>query len=241
MGAGLVERTVGELVVERPARAAVLERLGIDYCCGGRLSLKAACERRGLEPDAVLRELELCDDSEAEERTDWSAESLGALIDHIQDTHHQYLREELPRLAHLTAKVVRAHGERHPELAALQRVFASLRIELEAHMAKEEQVLFPICRELEGSRTLPALHCGSVDNPIRVMVQEHEDAGRALETMRELTGGFTPPLDACNTYRVLLDGLVGLERDMHRHVHEENNILFPRAAAIEAALPYPVG
>jgi regulator of cell morphogenesis and NO signaling len=236
-----VDRTVGELVVERPARAVVLERLGIDYCCGGKSPLRAACERRGLDPDAVLRELDVVEADEAEEAANWSREAISALIEHIVGVHHRYLWEELPRLAHLTAKVVRAHGERHPELATLKHVFDSLRAELQAHMVKEEQVLFPICRELENSRILPAFHCGSVSNPIRMMTWEHEDAGRALETIRELTNEFTPPLDACNTYRVLLDSLAGLERDMHRHVHEENNILFPRVLAMEAALPFPIG
>jgi regulator of cell morphogenesis and NO signaling len=249
----LLETPVGQLVIERPARAAVFERLGIDYCCGGKSRLVDACAGRGLDPDAVLRALTAPDGivtprSEAdgagvewapEDGTDWSAASMSALVDHIVEAHHAYLREALPSLSQRMAKVVHAHGERRPELATFQQVFETFRAELEAHMLKEERVLFPLCRALETARELPEFHCGSVRNPILVMTLEHEDAGEALRAMRELTDQFTPPPNACNTYRALLDGLAELERDLHRHVHEENNILFPRAAAAEARLSPP--
>jgi regulator of cell morphogenesis and NO signaling len=240
MSERLLETPVGQLVVERPARAAVFERLGIDYCCGGKSRLSDACAGRGLDPDAVLRALTAPDaTSPPEDGTDWSAAPMSALVDHILESHHLYLREELPRLSERMAKVVRAHGEQRPELATLQQVFESFRAELEAHMLKEERVLFPLCRALEAARELPEFHCGSVRNPIWVMTLEHEDAGEALRVMRELSDQFTPPSNACNTYRALLDGLAELEQDMHRHVHEENNILFPRAVTAEARLTSP--
>lgn len=226
------------MVVERPGRAKVFERFGIDYCCGGGVSLGEACAGKGLDTEAVLRELEIYDaGAGAEDQADWSRATMSELTGHIEEVHHGYLREALPRLAFLVDKVTRVHWERHPELQELRRVFGSLREELELHMAKEEQVLFPLCRELERSEKKPEFHCGSVNNPISVMVREHEDAGNHLAAMRELTGGYEPPADACNSYRAMLDGLAELEQDMHRHVHEENNILFPRAAAAEAALP----
>lgn len=228
---------VGQLVTERPGRSRVFERLGIDYCCGGRVPLGNACRRRGLDPDRVLRELLASDAvTTTEDRTDWAKASISALADQIETTHHEWLREALPRLYVLLEKVVRAHGKGNPRLLDLQGTFAVFRQELNDHMEKEERVLFPMCRELERAETRPTFHCGSIRNPIRVMTSEHEDAGEALAAMRELTDGFTPPADACNTYRALLHGLAELEQDMHRHVHKENNILFPKAVAYEASL-----
>ncbi len=230
------EATVGQLVAEQPARSRVFERLGIDYCCGGKRPLSAACAAKELELEAVKRELESIDRVTPAPQTDWTEATLTELADHIQQTHHDYLREALPRLTHLTQKVASAHGDKDPRLVDLAEVFAEFRLELEAHMAKEELVLFPLCRTLDGATERPVFHCGSVHNPIRVMVLEHDDAGAALERMRSLTDGYTPPAHACNTYRAMLQALEELEADMHQHVHKENNILFPRAAAAEAGL-----
>ncbi len=227
---------VGEIVALEPGRSRVFERLGIDYCCGGKKPLEAACREKGLEPDSVLREL-LAEKPAGEGGTDWTRAALARLVEHILSTHHLYLRREMPRLSVLSGKVREAHGERHPELSELARVFQDLRAELESHMFKEEQVLFPMVVALESSVTRPRFHCGSVENPMGVMVEEHEAAGRALSRMRELTHGYRTPEDGCNTYRALMDGLLELEGDLHRHISLENNILFPRAAAVEAALP----
>jgi regulator of cell morphogenesis and NO signaling len=231
-----VDTPVGQLVTECPARARVFERLGIDYCCGGSRSLDDACARRGLEVNAVLRALESCErEGSTEDPTDWSKRSMTDLVHHIATAHHGYLREALPNLAHLIAKVERAHGDRHPELHELQRIFSAFWGDLELHMLKEEEVLFPMCAALEGPARAPAVFChGSVQYPIRAMVQEHEDAGKHLAEMRRVTHDFTPPHDACGSYGAMLAGLAELEADMHRHVHKENNILFPRAIAAEA-------
>jgi regulator of cell morphogenesis and NO signaling len=231
-----IETPVGQLVAERLSRARVFERLGIDYCCGGKTPLGLVCTRKGLDPYSVLRELAINDAATAEDETDWSRASLTALADHIETAHHGFLRAELPRLGYLVKKVASVHGEPHPELQELRGLFDSFRSDLEAHMLKEERVLFPLCRMLENASALPATPFGSINNPIRVMVQDHEDAGEALARMRELTDNFTPPEDACISYRTMLDGLAELERDMHFHVHKENNILFPRASAAEADL-----
>jgi regulator of cell morphogenesis and NO signaling len=234
--------TVGQLVRERPALARVFERFGIDYCCGGKRPLDQACQERGLEVGLVLDELAGQDvDAPAAEEVDWSAAPMSELADHIEATHHAFLRRELPRLEGLLEKVVAAHGPRHPELRDLRAVFAGLKSELEGHMLKEERVLFPMVRQLQRATARPRFHCGSVANPIAVMEHEHDDAGTALAWLRARTGGYTPPADACNTYRALLGGLAELEADLHLHIHEENNILFPRARDAEAALSGAAG
>ena len=226
--------TVGELVVKRPSNARVFERFGIDYCCGGRLPLAVACERKGIDPAAVLAALEQDADRPQAQERDWSAASFGEITSHIESTHHAYLKRELPRLEQLTDRVAARHGEGHPELRQLHQVFLGFKAELEAHMAKEERVLFPMCRGFDGSTAVALqFHCGSIQNPVAVMVHEHDRAGDDLRQMRELTGDYVPPKGACSSYRALLAGLAELEADMHRHVHLENNILFPRAVAAE--------
>lgn len=229
--------TVGEFVVQRPARARVFEQFGIDYCCGGQVPLEDACRKQGVDPQSVLDALAAIDAATpASSGTDWSSVPLAELCDHIVATHHEYLRGELPRLEGLVHKVAQVHGLREPALRQVAGVFDGLRAELEAHMEKEEQILFPMIRAMESTGRVQAAHCGSVNNPIRVMVFEHDNAGTALEQMRDLTNGYTPPSEACNTYRAMMDGLKTLEADMHQHVHKENNILFPRASALEAQL-----
>jgi regulator of cell morphogenesis and NO signaling len=225
--------TVGQLVAERPARARVFERFGIDYCCGGKKPLTQACHEKGVDVNAVMQELSQADARPSAEERDWSKASLTELADHIEATHHQYLKAELPRLASLTQKVASVHGQRHPELIEVFQIFAEFKQELDAHLMKEEQILFPMIRQLEASAEPVQFHCGSIQNPIRVMVMEHDSAGDALQRMRELTQDYAVPADACNTYRAMLDALTQLEADMHQHVHKENNILFPRAVEAE--------
>jgi regulator of cell morphogenesis and NO signaling len=230
------ETTVGHLVAEHPGRAVVFERLGIDYCCRGYRSLREACAARGLDPSAVLRDLEAVGHESEDADSDWTTASLAALADHIVAVHHDYLRETLPRLAGLLEKVVQAHGERDPSLSLLQRRFATFSADLDGHMRREEEILFPLIRSMEQSQRLPAFACGGLRDPIRVMVSDHEEAGADLAAMRQLTHDYTPPADACNTYRALLAGLAELEADLHRHVHKENYVLFPRALALQDQL-----
>ena len=228
--AALNERSsVGDWVADRPSRARVLESLGIDYCCGGQQRLNEACASRGLEVAAVLRQM-----SEVEpvpEDRDWRAAGLAELCGHIVDTHHAYLRGELPRIHALITKVVAAHGSRHGELAPLRAVFEGLEDELMSHLMKEEQILFPMIGRIESAPGPQAFHCGTIANPIRVMLAEHDSAGDALAEIRRLTGDYTAPADACPTWRAMNDALAKLESDLHSHIHKENNILFPRALA----------
>jgi regulator of cell morphogenesis and NO signaling len=234
-------RTVGNIVRERIGAARVFERFGIDYCCGGDVPLEAACRQSGVGVDEVCTALEEEASALPEAgEPDWATLSLTELADDIVARHHTWLRSELPRLGGLIDRVLDAHGANHPELNELRDVFAALQNELYSHMMKEERVLFPIIRQLEEARAQGLgsiqFHCGSVNNPIRVMEHEHDDAGAALRRMRELTGGFQPPEDACESYRALLAGLQDLETDLHLHIHKENNILFPGAADLEAEL-----
>jgi regulator of cell morphogenesis and NO signaling len=223
---------VADLVLAQPTRARVFERLGIDYCCGGRTPLAAACTKRGLDVDAVVAEL-ADPGPEGADDVDWGAASVAELCGHIVGRHHAYLREELPALRVLVEKVVRAHGETQAELADVHATFAATAEELELHMLKEEQILFPACVALEQGSD-GGFGFGSVENPIRTMLHEHDEVAAGLHRIRTLTSDYAPPPGACMSYRAMLERLALLEEDTHRHVHEENNILFPRALALEA-------
>ena len=231
-----VNSTIGEWVAQRPQTSRVFEALQIDYCCGGGKSLDQACREKKVDPQDMLGQLQEAVEANDEEPVqDWANASLSELCDHIEQTHHAYLRAELPRLTEQLGKVLSAHGSREPKLAELQQTFAGLRGELEPHMFKEENILFSAIRQLEGSETQTTFPFGTVANPIRMMEHEHENAANALRKIRDLTGNFQIPDGACNTYRAMLHGLHDLEQDMHRHIHKENSILFPRAQQLEAA------
>jgi regulator of cell morphogenesis and NO signaling len=226
--------SLGNLVTEHPRRAGILEDFGIDYCCGGKRSLEEACDEKELDVEEVCRQLAWCDLREsADSSWDWSYAAPSPLIDDIVNVHHGYLRSELPALTELLDKVVAAHGRRHPELCEVRTVFAGLRHELHVHMQKEEQILFPWIRDLEMCRHPFSRHGHSVTNPISVMEDDHKTAGEALHRLHVLTGGYEPPDDACASYRVLLARLRELERDLHWHIHKENNVLFPMAVELE--------
>lgn len=226
-----LETTVGELVRAAPIRARVFEKLGIDYCCGGKKPLAEVCAAKGLDAATVLTMLEALDGAAAGDApVDANAMSLAQLCDHIETTHHGYLREELPRLDFMTRKVAAVHGADEPRLIEIRSVFEHLAVEMMAHMADEESAIFPRIRTLETSAGLPAAR-EDLNAAISELEREHADAGGALERFRELTDGYAPPEWSCNTFRALYDGLARLERDMHQHVHKENNVLFPRALA----------
>jgi regulator of cell morphogenesis and NO signaling len=225
--------SIGSFVVERPSRSKVFERFGLDYCCGGHLSLDEACARGGVEPATILQALAEFDAaSPAEAAAPWS-QSLGALADHIEATHHAYLHAELPRMRGLVEKVAKAHGETDPRLHQLNQVFQRFQEEMDLHMAKEEQILFPMVRRMAKGENSDSFHCGSVRGPVAVMRHEHDDHAVNLGLIKELTENFAVPDYACNTYRAMLAALQELEQDLHRHIHKENNILFPGAEALE--------
>lgn len=213
--------TIGELAANRPSSTRVFFRRGIDFCCGGGRTLEEACRRRGLDPQEVLREIEQ-EFARGEQPANWTERSQAELIQHIVAHYHEPLREELHRLDSMATKVLRVHGEKDPErLTQLAATFCALKDELLPHLDKEERILFPW---ILSGRPVPQ------GGPIERMMYEHERAGQLLERLRELTGNYAVPPGACNTWRALWNGLETLDRDLHEHIHLENNILFPRAS-----------
>ena len=225
------DTTVADIATAAPATIRVFQQHRIDFCCGGKVPLSQACAAKGLSTDRLLGELRTATSPDTVERN-WSDAPLTALVEHIQERYHAHLREELPRLDAMLAKVVSRHGDHLPEiLLPLQQTFIGLQLELLAHMLKEDRVLFPMIVALDAGQPLaPGEAAADLAAPIGVMEAEHAGAGAALARMRQLTGGYAPPEWACPTFRGLYFGLSQLEADMHLHVHLENNILFPRAA-----------
>lgn len=230
-----LETPVGTWAAHNPQAIRIFEQHGIDYCCGGSKTLVAACRAADVDADQILKALQQAPQPDFDESpsVDWTVAPLTQLCDHIETTHHEFLRSHLPYVEQLIGKVVAAHGKAHPELRDLQVAFSNLKAELEPHMMKEEHVLFPAVRRLEEPYPPETFSFGSVQNPIKVMEHEHDNAGRGLRRLRELTDGYAVPDDACPTYRAMMEGLQKLEVDLHVHIHKENNILFPRAALLE--------
>lgn len=228
-----LDRTVGNWVAERASRARVFERLGIDYCCGGKKPLQEVCREKNLDYDTVVSQLQDENLAPVQGERNWASASITDLCDHVEQTHHAYLKEELPRLAALATKVANRHGDKQPALVDMRNIFIAMKDELEAHMMKEERILFPLCRHLDVSGVSEAAQFGGIERPIEVMIREHEDAGDALVQIRRLADDYTCPPGACMSYQALFDALQQFERDMHEHVHKENNILFPKAIRLE--------
>ncbi len=236
----IASKTVREVAVETPGATRVFEKLGIDYCCGGQKPLDEACRAAKLDVDEVIRRLEESERGESErsaEGRDWSGARLSELTAYIVARHHGYVRQESPRLEQLLAKVVSVHGQNHPELGRIQEAFEALAAELASHMFKEEQVLFPYIDEMQAAvdrgQPVPPPFFGTVRNPIQMMMAEHDGAGEKLRDMREASANYTLPADACVSYQTLYKTLQEFERDLHQHIHLENNILFPRALEME--------
>lgn len=234
----ITTRTIREIAIDSPATTRVFESHHIDYCCGGRVNFVDACQKAGADPDIVRRDLEAILDTDASGKPDVSANTLSELIDHILDAHHRFTYNELDRLPPLMEKVNQVHGDVHPELAKMSDLLDSMRNDLLPHMYKEEQVLFPYIKDLEYAKlnglTPRYPPFGTVQHPIRMMMSEHDTVGDLLKEMRSTSGNFAVPVGACPSYQGLLSRLEALEHDLHQHIHLENNVLFPRAAEMEA-------
>jgi len=234
-----VNKTVGELAVEVPNATREFEKLGIDYCCGGGRTLGEACAEVKISVEAALARLQegLTAAAPAPAR-EWRSAPLVDLIAHICNRHHMFVRQECPRIEKLAEKVVSVHGANHPELIRVQKMFGDLSNELSVHLMKEEQVLFPYVVRMEEAmiarEPAPPPMFGTVVNPIRMMMQEHDGAGDALKKLRTITANYSVPADGCISYRTLYAALQAFEADLHQHIHLENNALFPRAVAMES-------
>lgn len=232
-------KTIGEIVSDDYRTAQVFKRHGLDFCCGGGRTVSEACEKKGVDPETITRELTMLGDGNGTSHNykDWSPDFL---IDYIINNHHNYVRNKLPEIHLYAAKVARVHGASHPENVKILKRFEVLASALKEHLKKEEEILFPYVKILvEAERTgekPEAPDFITAENPIRMMEAEHEDAGKEMEEIRQLSNDFSPPADACATYRVLYENLKEFRDDLHKHVHLENNILFPKALELEKRL-----
>lgn len=232
--------TLKEIVTKNFQAAAVFEKFSLDFCCRGGKTIAEACREKGVETSTLLKELDsitLSDQNSSIRYSEWEPEFL---IDYIVKNHHAYVKRMIPILYTHTQKVAAVHGSNHPEVIEIAKHFESVAIELHQHMGKEEQMLFPFINMLLASKrkneriSVPPF--GTVQNPIRMMEAEHQHAGDEMYSIRTLSNEYTPPADACTTYRVTYQELQDFERDLHQHVHLENNILFPAALALEREL-----
>jgi len=232
--------TVREIATELPQSTRLFEKLRIDYCCGGHRPLSEACASAGVDVDNVMAMLGEVTQSEDTSELDFQNIPIPELITYILDTHHIFTKSEIERLQALTDKVIAAHGANHPELLHLRELWQRLGADLKPHMFKEEQVLFPyivaMVQAADHKRAAPFAPFGTVNNPIRMMMREHDAAGEIVRELRALTSDYKAPADACISYQTLYQALENFERDLHQHIHLENNILFPKALAMESRL-----
>lgn len=230
---------IGDVVAGNFKTAQVFETLGLDFCCGGKKTINDACIEKGLDPESVIEQLSKAEgrSTSSEHFDKWEADFL---IDYIVNNHHNYVRSSSSTIEHHLDKVVTAHGMRHPELIKIKSIFAELKDELLQHMQKEEKMLFPYIKNmytaLHHSMKMNTAPFGSVNNPLKVMESEHVAAGNMMAEINSLSSGYTPPGNACGTYKVLFGELKEFEQDLHQHVHLENNILFPKAVKMEAEI-----
>ncbi len=236
----LAKNKMGDIVAQDFRTAAVFSKYGLDFCCGGQRSVEDAAAKKGVALEPLVTELEDVLNAKGGENIDFSAWPSDLLVSYIVKTHHRYVREKTPVLLAYLNKVARVHGERHPELIEVNRLFEECALDLGHHLEKEERILFPFIEALEESKShqerpeTPTF--GTVKNPISMMVHEHEAEGDRFERIKELTNNYTVPDDACSTYRVSFDMLREFEQDLHKHIHLENNILFPKSIKLEESL-----
>lgn len=231
------EKQIGQFVAEDYRTAAVFSKYKIDFCCNGSRTINETCEKKGIDINILLDELKHVLNEKRGESIDYKSWPLDLLIDYIEKKHHRYVEEKIPVLRQFLDKLCRVHGGRHPELLKINELFTASAGELAAHMKKEELILFPFVKKMvnatlqQGAIQAPGF--GTVENPIAMMMQEHDNEGERFRQIAELTNNYNPPADACNTYRVTFAMLEEFEKDLHLHIHLENNILFPKAIKLE--------
>jgi len=230
------ENTVAEVVVNNIKAAHIFKKYGIDFCCGGGITLEKACKKNKADYDALKAEIEALD-SNVSKSYNYDKWELDFLIDHIVNIHHAYVEESIPILLQYANKVAKVHGHHYAEVVKINSLVEEVVKELAAHMKKEELILFPYIKQqikaLKEGVKPPTPHFGSVNNPINMMLDEHESAGDIFKEIANLSNNYTPPDEACNTFRALYSKLEEFEQDLHQHIHLENNILFPKAIQLE--------
>ncbi|EDM37728.1 hypothetical protein PBAL39_14924 [Pedobacter sp. BAL39] len=234
------EETIGEIVTSDFRKAQVFKSFGIDFCCGGKKTVAEVCEKKGINPDTVINALNQLNAQDSTTENEHSKWNIAFLAEYIVNTHHEYVKENIPFMTELAEKVARVHGAEHPELVKVAELFGIVANELISHLMKEERMLFPFIKELHAAQIngtqIPPTVFGDVSNPIQMMESEHEQAGDILRSIREITNNFALPQEACNSYTILFKKLEEFENDLHRHVHLENNILFPKTLAVKKEL-----
>lgn len=231
-----LEMTVGEIVAADYRTAKVFEAHGIDFCCGGRIALADICRQQGIDPGLLLEELETIEGEQPDRSRNYSAWELPFLADYIVNTHHAYLKENDGDIAAYARKIAAVHGQRHPEVIEIAAIFAKIAVDMAAHLQEEEEVLFPALKRADASRKAGSRPAAADREMIKAslakLVREHEEIGDAVHTIRHLSQGYALPADACNTFMVTYQKLKEFEDDLHKHVHLENNILFPKAGQL---------
>lgn len=237
----VTDKTISQIVADDYRTAQVFKNHNIDFCCKGNRSVSAACEEKKVDFEKLIEELDLVRQDKPSSTTDFKGWSLDLLADYIEKTHHRYVEEKLPILKQYLHKLCHVHGDRHPELFEINEEFTASAGELAAHMKKEEFILFPYIRKMvkakDSSAALDTPNFGTVQNPVHMMMEEHATEGDRFDRISKLSDNYTPPADACNTYRVTYALLNEFEDDLHLHIHLENNILFPKAIEMEKELP----
>lgn len=233
---------IGSLVAENYRMASVFKAHQIDFCCNGGRKLGDVCDQKGISTDELIEELQNSIKNTDQSDIDFKSWPADLLADYIEKTHHRYVRAKISEIVPFLNKVVRVHGQNHPELFEMEKLFGESAQDMTSHMMKEEKVLFPYIQMMTNSiqfeEQLIAPHFGRVENPVAMMMEEHDTEGERFRRIAELSNNYTPPADACNTYRVTFSLLQEFENDLHRHIHLENNILFPKAVEMERQLDY---
>ncbi|CAM3494443.1 iron-sulfur cluster repair di-iron protein [Flavobacterium chungbukense] len=233
----LKNKTIGSFVAEDFRTAAVFSKYRIDFCCKGNRTVNEVCEKQNIDADALLENVLQVAQSEKNGSIDFNSWPLDLLADYIEKTHHRYVEEKTSVLLPFLDKLCKVHGANHPELFKINELFIGCAGELSQHMKKEELILFPFVKRMvktkESDGILHQPSFGTVSNPIAMMMHEHDNEGERFRAIAELTNNYTPPADACTTYRVTFAMLREFEEDLHKHIHLENNILFPKAVVLE--------
>lgn len=233
------ERTIGEIVAEDYRAAGIFRQYGLDFCCGGGRTVEEACAKKGVDLESVMGDLSSLE-MESNESHNYNSWSPDFLADYIVNNHHEFTRSKLPEIGAYAKKVAKVHGQSNESLIELAQEFTLMHADIMNHLDKEERILFPYIKKMvEAKKTgaeLPEPNFGEAANPITMMKEEHDDAGESMAKIRELSNDFNPPAEACTTYRILFQNLEDFEKDLHKHIHLENNILFPKALELEKEL-----